>query len=341
MTFFDSLSEKVRTNQPLPWYVDAALAAGSPVYRLGMLLRSLQNPVKVNARVISFGNLTAGGTGKTPAVIERAQHEIAAGNRVAVLTRGYGTRQNSDPIVCVTSGSARASADTIGDEPALILRRAPKVIIVKGVDRVAAAHAAIEQHECNVLILDDGFQYLRLSRDENILVVDASNPFGNGHVLPRGILREPVESAARATHVLFTHCDRVHTDDLEKLRARLESLCPNCETRSTYHAPEKLWKVKDGAALELDKLRGANVVAACAIAKPESFVATLESLGANVVERRFFPDHAQIPPDALKSESMVLVTEKDAVRLRECPDNVYALGIRLTDWPEGSAVTKA
>ena len=340
MTFFDSVSEKVRTNQPLPWYVEAALSAGSPVYRLGMLVRAMRKPVKVDARVISFGNLTAGGTGKTPAVIERAQREIAAGNRVAVLTRGYGaTAQSRDAIVCVTSKSELCRAEIIGDEPALILRRVPEVIVVKGADRVAAAHAAIQQHGCNVLILDDGFQYLRLARDENVLVVDATNPFGNGRVLPRGTLREPIASAARATNILITHCDRVRADALDDLRARLQLLCPSCKMRSTYHAPDKLWKVKNGAVLELEKLRGTNVVAVCAIAKPDSFVTSLESLGGNIVQRRFFPDHAQIPPDALKGEGMVLVTEKDAVRLSECPDNVYALGIRLADWPEPKVTT--
>ncbi|MCC6155311.1 MAG: tetraacyldisaccharide 4'-kinase, partial [Candidatus Hydrogenedentes bacterium] len=273
MTLFDSLTEKVRTNQPLPWYIDAALAAGSPVYRLGMLLRSLQKSVKVNARVISFGNLTAGGTGKTPAVIECAQHEVANGNRVAVLTRGYGaTVGTRDAIVFVSSKSQDCAVNIIGDEPALILRRVPEVLIVRSADRVAAARIAIDRHECNTLILDDGFQYLRLARDENVLVVDVTNPFGNGHVLPRGILREPVASAARATKILLTHCDRVPPGQLDALRAHLRTLCTDCEMRSTYHAPDTLWNVADGAALELEELRGRNVAAVCAIAKPESFV---------------------------------------------------------------------
>ncbi|MCC6793910.1 MAG: tetraacyldisaccharide 4'-kinase [Candidatus Hydrogenedentes bacterium] len=334
MTFLKSLPEKIRTGQPVPWYIDAALAAGSPVYRLGMFLRSLQKPVKVEARVISFGNLTAGGTGKTPAVIERAQQEIAAGNRVSVLTRGYGaTNQIGDKVVFATANSESSNAATIGDEPALILRRVPEVVIAKGADRVAAARTAMEQHACNVLILDDGFQYLQLARDENVLVVDATNPFGNGHVLPRGILREPIDSASRATHILLTHCDRVTDAEVAALRERLQAICPNCPIRTTYHAPDALWNVRDGSPLKTVTLQGADVVAVCAIARPESFVATLESLGANVVERRYFPDHAQIPPDALRSSHMMVVTEKDAVRLGQVSEGVVALGIRLGDWP--------
>lgn len=332
MTFLDSLSEKIRNDDPLPWYLDAALSAAIPLYRTGMMLRAMQTPVKVNARVISFGNLTTGGTGKTPAVIERADAEIAAGNRVAVLTRGYGATQRLDEIVCVEGSEARGMADVIGDEPALIARRVPGALIARNADRVATARKAVAEFGCNVLILDDGFQYLRLARDVNVLIVDASNPFGNAHLLPRGTLREPIGSAARATTIILTHCDRVDTDRLRELEGHLGVICPGVAMRKTCHAPASLWSVENGNELSLETLRAKTVAAVCAIARPESFVATLERLGARVVEKRFFPDHARIPGEALRSRNTIVTTEKDAARMTKAPANVFALGVRLSDF---------
>ena len=329
MTLLESVAEKVRKGEPLPAYLRAALTAATPLYRAGMIVRGLRTPVKVDARVISYGNLTAGGTGKTPAVVERAATELAEGNRVAILTRGYGATKRRDEIVCTCGEDAAGMAEVIGDEPALIARRVPGVVIARSSDRVAAAQRAMAEYGCNVLILDDGFQYLRLARDENVLVVDASDPFGNGKLIPRGVLREPIASAARATHIVLTHCDRVSAEQRGELEAQLRAVCPGTPIRATYHAPDTMWPLAGGERLPLDALRGKDVTAVCAIARPESFLATLTSLGAVVVGSRFFPDHGRIPADALKGEAMIVVTEKDAVRIPNGPENVYALGVRL------------
>ena len=165
----------------------------------------LQCPrTRVNARVISFGNITAGGTGKTPAVIERARQEVASGRKVAVLTRGYGSQSKESLIVA--NESSEDLYLRIGDEPALIARKVPRAIVIKCADRVLAAKTAIDEHGCDTLIMDDGFQHVRLERDENIVLIDAANPFGNGHLLPRGILREPLHALKRATHFILTRC---------------------------------------------------------------------------------------------------------------------------------------
>ena len=331
MSVFGPVSERIRNGESAPWYLDVVLAAATPLFRAGMALRAIQTPVRVDARVVSFGNLTAGGTGKTPAVIERAQIESAAGHRVAVLTRGYGATKRLHEVVCVDGANAVGMADVVGDEPVLIARRVPQAVIVRSADRVAAAHKAIEQHGCSVLLLDDGFQYLRLARDENVLVIDATNPFGNGHTLPRGVLREPAAAAARATHVVLTHCDRATRERIGEIESRIKSLCAGAPVRRTFHKPDALWAIDSGEAQSLATLQSKEVVALCAIARPDSFVTTLKSLGARVVEQRSFPDHALIPGDALRADRWIITTEKDAARIGTAPPNVYALGVRLAD----------
>ena len=329
---FYSLSEKIRRNEPVPAPVAAMLSVATVGVRLGMWARLRATPVRVNARVISFGNITAGGAGKTPAVIERARAELAQGRRVAVLTRGYGTRQGRQPIAVDTANRPGRLYDMIGDEPALIAMKCPGVVIVKCGDRVAGARIAIEKFACDTLILDDGFQHVRLARDENVCVINAANPFGNGRLIPRGILREKPENVRRATHILLTHCDRAGR--LDPLLRQLKSFNPGAPIRMTRHAPRSLWCVNDGQPLDLSELRGKKISAACAIAAPESFFLTLRGLGAEIEHERPFPDHAPLPKDALAAPGLVVVTEKDAVKLTNPPPNLYALGIELEDVAE-------
>ncbi len=326
MNVVHRLAEKIRKGERIPAPVAVALSAATPFWRLGMWRRKRLPRVRVNAQVVSFGNITAGGTGKTPAVIERARLETEAGRRVAVLTRGYGAERGRG-VAVVEAGNRLG--DWLGDEPELIVRLVGDVVIARGADRVAAARRAIDEFGCDLLLLDDGFQYLALERDENVLVIDAANPFGNERLLPRGILREPVEEISRATHIILTRCDQV--EDCGPLLARLGALCPGVPVRQTCHAPTRLWKVADGGQRTLEELRGTRVRAVCGIGNPDAFIATLESLGADVVERRVFPDHAEFSAESLESPLMIVTTEKDAVRLKSAPENVAALGIELRD----------
>lgn len=337
MTVAD-LTGRVRRGEPIPWPAAALLTACTPVVRAGMLARRMRAQITLDAHVISFGNLTAGGTGKTPAVIECARQKLEAGARVAVLTRGYGARHAGVPVVAGPETPVTPDlAAVLGDEPALILRRAPGAIVVRHPDRVLAGRRAIELG-CDTLILDDGYQYLRLSRDENILLVDATNPFGNGRLLPRGILREPVGAAARADAVIVTRCDMA--GDLVPLLARLREAAPAAPLRLTRHAPESLWRVRDGRPAPLESLRGERVRLACAIGNPEAFEATVAALGAEVVGCTRLPDHAAIPPGVLDQRGIVVVTEKDAVRMADPPDNVYALAITLAEFTPPSGLSE-
>lgn len=328
MRLLDRLEENLRLGGSLPRPLDLALAAATPLVRYGMKRRLNRPAVRVPGYVVSFGNLTVGGTGKTPAVIERAGRELAQGRKVAVLTRGYGSRGNDLPLISTEVDPARY-AERLGDEPALLLQKLPGLIVVKDPDRVRGAYRAMNDFDCWCLILDDGFQYTALDRDENVLLIDASNPFGNGKLLPRGVLREPPEAIARATHVILTRCDQAR--NVPEIEEMVRQISPNVPIRRTIHAPAGLRLLAGGASMDLGELRGKRVAAVCAIGNPEAFFRTLESLGANLMDRIALPDHAPIPPGAIPSEGMVITTEKDAVRIASPPGNLYALEVALKD----------
>lgn len=323
------IAEKVRRGEPLPAVIGAVLSAAAVGMRFGMWLRLQRTRSRVPALVISFGNITVGGTGKTPAVIERAQRELAAGRRVAVLTRGYRARKGPEPLVITPDAGIEGLAERVGDEPALIARRAPGVILVKAANRVAGARVAVNEYGCDVLILDDGFQHVALERNENCLMIDATNPFGNGCLLPRGILREPLSAMKRATSVILTHCDQAA--DLEGVIKQVRTLCPGAPLRKTRHAPCGLWRVEDGTPADLEMIQGREVTAACGIANPEAFFRTLTALGTTITARLAYRDHRPIPRSALPVLGIVITTEKDAVRMNSAAPNVYALAVELRD----------
>ncbi|HOD51703.1 MAG TPA: tetraacyldisaccharide 4'-kinase [Candidatus Hydrogenedentes bacterium] len=326
--WIQSIADKIRRGEPVPLPLAALLSLATPVMRAGMRMRLRRPRVRVDARVISLGNITAGGTGKTPAVIERAWKEIGAGHRVAVLTRGYGARSEEPMAVHVGKGSPALCA-SLGDEPALIATRVPEALIVRCADRVAAARKAIGEYDCDTLILDDGYQYVQLERDENVLVIDATNPFGNGRLIPRGILREPLEAMARATHIILTRCDQA--DSFESILDAAAAYCPEAPIRRTRHVPSVLWRVSNGEQLPLTRLAEEKVCAVCGIGNPEAFFNTLEELGTEITCRMAYPDHSPFPVETLPRDMLVVTTEKDAMRLEEPGTNIVALGIELED----------
>jgi len=331
MTLADRFAQRIRKGEPLPPGIGPILEAATVGVRAGMWWRKRRLVHRVDAQVVSYGNLTAGGTGKTPAVIERAQQELAAGRPVAVVTRGYRSPGNPpEPWIAPPAAHAYEVFEQVGDEAALVHMKAPGVRIVKAANRVAGARAAIEQARCDTVLLDDGFQAVYLARDENMLMIDATNPFGNGRLIPRGVLREPPAAAARATAVYLSHCDQA--DELETVHAAVKELCPHAAVRFTYHAPVGLWRVSDGDAIPLDALHDAPVTLACALAQPERFEITLRSIGAEPIAFQVAPDHVPLDPRDWGRKGLIIVTEKDAVRMPNAPDNVYALAIELRDW---------
>lgn len=330
MTGLDKLAEKVRRGEPIPFPLSTILSGGTVFVRAGMWARLKGPRVRVEARVISFGNITAGGTGKTPAVIERARRELGQGKKTAVLTRGYGSAKSRKPVIVKKKTSWAETAAAYGDEPALILQKTPGVVVVKCMDRVAAAEKAIKECGCDTLILDDGFQYVRLERDENIAAIDATNPFGNGRLAPRGILREPVDALGRATRVTLTHCNQV--SDTAPLVRLLEGLCPDAPIRKTWHKPTKLVRVRDGKDFPPAEFAGQEVTALAAVGNPETFFHTLEGAGLQVTDRKTFADHHRLRNADIPSSGVVVTTEKNALFLDDAPPHVFALEIELTDF---------
>lgn len=259
--------------------------------------------------VISVGNLTTGGTGKTPVVRFLARRLRDRGIRVSIVSRGYGGGETG-----------------INDEALELEACLPDVPHVQDPDRVAAARVAIDELETELILMDDGFQHRRLHRDLDVLVVDASCPFGFGHLLPRGLLREPLGSLRRADLVIVSRAGDVDGETLDRLRTRLRRIAPGVPIVTSEHAPAGLLK-HPGEREPLGILDGGSVAVFSAIGNPDAFVRTVRGCGADVVARRDFPDHDPYSPETVRAldgwlrtaaggASMAVCTHKDLVKLR-------------------------
>ena len=269
---------------------------------------------------ISVGNLTFGGTGKTPFVEFLARRFRLEGRIPAILSRGYGRRSRG--VVVVSSGHGPlVSPEEGGDEPVALAGAAPGVIVVVGERREDAARRAADLG-ADLLLLDDGYQHLAVRRDVNLLLLDARDPFGGGRLAPAGRLREPVSAAERADAVVFTRVDRGAPP--ETAREALARFAPRAPV---FHARIRAAGLRDehGAPLEAAALPPRRVLAVCGIAHPEAFAATLAEAGVLPEERLEFRDHqpygqrplARIRAAAERTGASFLVTtEKDAVKLR-------------------------
>jgi tetraacyldisaccharide 4'-kinase len=264
---------------------------------------------RVDALVVSVGNITLGGTGKTPMVEWLARWFAARGITVGIVSRGY-----------------RAGADGVNDEALELAQKLPGVPHIQNSNRVAAARATIEQHGCQALILDDGFQHRRLHRDLDIALVDALEPFGYGHVFPRGLLREPLSGLRRADIVVLSRSDLVDAPRRAEIERVVRQHSPDVVWAEASHQPIELID-SQGSTLPLDWLRGKRVVSCCGIGNPTGFRHTLAQCGCEVVAVREFPDHhqytardiGQLADDVARHNAVALVTtHKDLVKLDRC-----------------------
>lgn len=280
---------------------------------------------------ISIGNLTAGGAGKTPATIMMAKWARAEGYNVAVLSRGYRGTYNKKVFVVSDGHDIKAGPDQAGDEPFLMARRLNDVPILVSKDRYLAGLIAHERFGTDFFILDDGFQHLILKRDLDIVLIDASNPFGNGHLLPWGPLREPIEQLQRADAIVLSRYGSGHRGyDAEKgLKGRLEEKA----LFRADHRPEKVFFPFKDTAYGPEFLKGKRIAAFAGIARPEAFKETLISMGADLVSFTRFKDHHVFSVDDFRGliaekegrgAEYLMSTEKDWVRLEglipEYPD---------------------
>jgi tetraacyldisaccharide 4'-kinase len=262
--------------------------------------------------VISIGNITAGGTGKTPLVIWLCKLLSERGIECAVLTRGYKTRENS-----------RVKTQNYVDEPAIISENCPHASVIINRDRVAGAMEATEEHGAEVLIMDDGFQHRRLARDVDIVTIDATLPFGHGRLLPAGLLREPKASLGRAHAAVITRCDQIKDAQLVQLREELGQLNPDMIITAAVHTPVCV-RVADGEQMKPGELKGKRIFTFCGIGNPEAFLDTVKALGSNVVGWRAFDDHhrytaldiADVCEESLYlGAELVLTTQKDWTKI--------------------------
>lgn len=290
----------------LSWAFGAGVWLRGALYERGVLV-----PERIEGlRVISVGNLHVGGTGKTPAVLYLAQQLVCAGRRVGVLSRGYGRRSRAP---CVFRGrEALPPADEAGDEPLLIARRCPEVLVLVGSDRRALARRARDEFHLDTVLLDDGFQHRKLARDEDVVVLDGATGLGNGQLLPRGPLRERPEALSRAT-LFWVRAPSGAAAPLPAL--------PGPVVCTRYRATH--WVDPAGTLHEPAALAGRPVLALAGLARPAGFLATLQGLGVDLRGTALFPDHHRFAPAELREVqsraaqlgARVVTTEKDAVRL--------------------------
>ncbi len=308
--------------------------------------------------VVVVGNLTVGGTGKTPVVEKFARALRDRGRRVAILSRGYKSKappmwkkwwywlsHTAEPPPRVVSDGNEVLLDSeqAGDEPYMLARNLPGVHVIVDKNRVKAGEYAIKRFGCDTLILDDGFQYLPLKGRLNLLLVDKTNPFGNGFLLPRGILREPITHLKRASYVFLTKSNGQRDTELEELIQRHN---PGVDLIECTHRPQYLQKLgeppeAEATRLPLEALQGKNVGAFSGIATPESFEKFLRDLGADIAFTRRFLDHYRfVSSDFVEIFSagidhkvdMIVTTEKDAVRIANdlpCPVPIYYLRLEI------------
>jgi tetraacyldisaccharide 4'-kinase len=296
--------------------------------------------------VVSIGNLTVGGTGKTPVTSYLAGVLSESGYRVAVLSRGYRRRGGKRPLLVADGRALLADADESGDEPYLIARLNPAVAVAVGADRVRASRLVRAAASPEVILLDDAFQHRPVHRDIDLLLVDGRDPWGNGKLLPLGPLREPQSAVARADALIVT---RSRGECPEELKAVLGRYNPRAAVFHLRIQPDGYVRA-DGEELGPAALRGFSVFAFSGIARPQRFEEDLRSLGVGLAGVRRFPDHhryrlrdlATVLREARERGAQALVTtEKDMARLagiarEEIP--CYALRLRI-DPPGGSALS--
>ena len=267
--------------------------------------RGLLGTASASAPVISIGNITTGGTGKTPLVVWLCRYLENKGLRCAVLTRGYKTEQGS-----------------LSDEPALLAKACPGAVVVVDPDRIAGAQKATRQHGADVLVLDDGFQHRRLKRDLDILTLDATCPFGYERMLPAGLLREPLTGLRRAGVIVITRYDQAAAATIQTLEARLADAAPAIPVVKAVH--RHTHAVTSGTqSIPLETLRGKRAFVFCGIGNPDAFIAHVSGHGIDIVGTRIFNDHHPYSTDDIKAivnaarqnkAAMILCTQKDWVK---------------------------
>lgn len=313
-------------------------------FRIFLYEKEVLERRRVDCRVVSIGNLTVGGTGKTPFTLFLAEQWKRRGYAVGVVSRGYGGGYKG-PLRLVSDGQEiLEDPAAVGDEPYLIAQRLKGVPVIVSPNRFEGCRWLLDRFRLDVLLLDDGFQHLRLHRDLNLLLVDATDPFGNGALLPRGMLREPLSEVRRADVVIFTRS--TDQSDASEWIDEIERLGRPC-IRTTFQ-PTAWINVRSGATLPPEGLAGEGVIGFCAIGNPDSFATLLKQLGVDLREQIIFRDHHPYQASDLerirkkaakRGVKRVVTTEKDAVKIKallggagEDVPEVWAVRVEVLFW---------
>jgi tetraacyldisaccharide 4'-kinase len=308
---------------PLGWLYGLAADTRNAFYDRGIFKTQ-----PLGALTISIGNLTTGGTGKTPMVAFVARLLAEKGEKVCILTRGYGRKHPADRVVVSDGDTILCDARTGGDEPVeLAFKLIGKAAVIADRDRIGAAQWALDELGSTVFVLDDAFQHRRAERDIDIVCIDSTNPWGNGEVLPAGTLRERTRNVVRADAIVITRTDLVK--NLAPIEGEVRRLHPNARI---FHSSNKISRIVDlrefldgesiNTSIDIDR----SFFAFCGLGNPSNFFRQLEMKGLKLAGRKTFPDHhfydsedlAEIEKKARSSNAECLITTvKDAVRLAD------------------------
>jgi tetraacyldisaccharide 4'-kinase len=292
-------------------------------FRNGLYDREWLEIADLGAKTISVGNITTGGTGKTPLVAQIARVLLGRGEKVCILTRGYKREDPSQRVLVSDGEQVLADAKSAGDEPfELAQKLAGRAVIIADADRGEAGKWAKRKFGTTVFILDDGFQHRQVKRDLDIVCIDATDPWGGGKILPSGRLRESRKGLGRADIVIITRADLVHR--LEEIKSEISRLNTTAPVFTCFNNVTDIRPLKDDQITPSDVARHARAFAFCAIGNPESFFELLRREGFDVSATRTYRDHhsytqkdiEELEKDAAKAGAgMLLTTAKDAVKL--------------------------
>ncbi len=308
-------------------------------YRLIINLRNwlydkqIFTSASLSCPVISVGNITVGGTGKTPCVIMVTKILLRHGFKPAVISRGYGGKKGKKVNVVSDGSNILLDAEVAGDEPLMLARALPGVPVITGAKRTAAGSAAVRNFGANIIICDDAFQHRKIARDIDIVLLDYERPFSNGLLLPAGALREPPKSLKRADCLIMTRVDEkaVFNKAAHKIADYFQR-----EVFLSRHVVRDVAKGDDAASMPLTALQGKKICAFCGIAQPDSFRKMLVDARAEIISFDAYPDHYayhSCDVEELKDKFIrchadyLLTTEKDAVRLEKYPSFIKILSI--------------
>ncbi|MCK5595296.1 tetraacyldisaccharide 4'-kinase [bacterium] len=311
-------------------FISSLVTVGQNIL-LFMYSKNLLKKRKLSSKVISIGGITLGGVGKTPIVELLVNMLIEKGKKIAVLSRGYGRVGKSDIKLVSDGKEILCDVKEAGDEPCLLAKNLKSTVVFVGRNRYETGKIAEEKLNIDTVVLDDGFQHWRLHRDINIVAINASSPFGNGYVFPRGNLREPYGCLKRADCFIITKADMIR--DIEIIKKKLLDINSSAQVITTIYKPVCLENIAGKEQLDIECIKGEKVIALSSLGDPISFENTLEQVGAKIVEKLRYPDHYWYSKDDMYNirarqkalnAKFIITTQKDAMRLQRVETQDFA-----------------